>query len=108
MGNAKVVVGVRLLKVSLTSYGHSLLQRPRASSSPVCAVSFSDLIRPFAIATETSAFQQREMESFSDLIRPFAIATLSGPAGSGDTQYVSVTSYGHSLLQLSVVAHYRR
>jgi len=157
MGNAKVVVGVRLLKVSLTSYGHSLLQRPRASSSPVCAVSFSDLIRPFAIATvstgmatkprfhrfsdlirpfaiatrraglppqhyrrfsdlirpfaiatETSAFQRREMESFSDLIRPFAIATLSGPAGSGDTQYVSVTSYGHSLLQLSVVAHYRR
>jgi len=29
MGNAKVVVGVRLLKVSLTSYGHSLLQPAR-------------------------------------------------------------------------------
>ena len=100
MGNAKVVVGVRLLKVSLTSYGHSLLQPPRQSNDRISA-GFSDLIRPFAIATqfyrlqnsqerkvsvtsyghsllqqEKAGFASLQSSCFSDLIRPFAIATL--------------------------------
>ena len=60
--------------------------------------SFSDLIRPFAIATLYSLPHMRVIIGFSDLIRPFAIATPRAKAMT-ESQPVSVTSYGHSLLQ---------
>ena len=108
MGNAKVVVGVRLLKVSLTSYGHSLLQPPRAKAmtepqlvsvtsyghsllqqekagfASLQSSCFSDLIRPFAIATLYSLPHMRAIIGFSDLIRPFAIATGEYSAALND------------------------
>ena len=61
--------------VSVTSYGHSLSQQCRRSSLSRWCLGFSDLIRPFTIATFGRFISAKARRGFSDLIRPFTIAT---------------------------------
>ena len=59
----------------MTSYGHSLSQPDLREKYEFLMRSFSDLIRPFTIATAGEALTASVTISFSDLIRPFTIAT---------------------------------
>ena len=88
------------LRVSVTSYGHSLSQPPVQRALRQRATRFSDLIRPFTIATAGEALTVSvTIKGFSDLIRPFTIATCTLPHCVPLYTQVSVTSYGHSLSQ---------